>query len=242
MERSTLDWHSFDDAAPQASSVTPEAPRVSRLALLGAAALSAAALLGAAALLIATTPRPELAVEGATGWTPTSPSARSASAVASRSPGGDLLVDVEGAVRRPGVHRVPAGSRVADAIAAAGGFGPRVDAKAVAQELNLAAAVRDGDKLHVPELGVVGTPRPTGGGAGEAAVGATRPAASGLVDLNRATAAELDQLPGVGPATAAKIIAAREEAPFRSVDELRSRKLVSASVYEQLKDRVSAGG
>ena len=149
--------------------------------------------------------------------------------------------------RSPGVYRLAAGSRVGDAVAAAGGFGPRVDAEAADRALNLAAPVRDGDEIHVPARGETGPSGMTGGsGTGGSAVGrfGRRRAAvrgGGLVDLNRATAEQLDTLPGVGPATAAKIIAAREERPFTGLDDVGSRKVVGAATLEKIRPLVTVG-
>ena len=119
-----------------------------------------------------------------------------------------LVVDVEGAVRRPGLVRVRSGARVADAVSLAGGF-RRADRSAV----NLAAPVADGQQVLVPRAGA---PPPAG-----AAAGAGPGAAGGPVSLSSATAEQLDTLPGIGPVTAQKIIAFREQhGPFHSVDDL----------------------
>ena len=164
----------------------------------------------------------------------------------------DLVVDVEGAVARPGLVHVPAGGRVGDALTRAGGFGPNADLTRTASDLNLAEPVTDGRKVMVPTIG-----RPTsdtsssaadGGGvaaldpaAGDAGTGVGTGSASGPVDLNRATEAELDALPGVGPATIAKIVAARQSAPFAATEDLRTRKIVGDAVFEQLKGLVTVG-
>ena len=149
------------------------------------------------------------------------------------------MVDVAGAVSRPGLYALPPGSRVADAIRAAGGYGPRVDAAAAAATLNLAEILHDGAKLVVPERGAG---RPASSGSAGVGTGGAGGAANGLIDLNRASATELDTLPGIGPVTAAKIIAAREERPFQAIDELLARKVVSASVLAKIRGLVTVGG
>ena len=155
-----------------------------------------------------------------------------------------VVVEVNGAVRRPGVYRLAADARVADAVGAAGGYGPRIDTSA-AQSLNLAARVSDGQQIHVPARGEGAPAGAAGSGAaaagatsGDAAAGTTAGSA-GTVNVNTATSAELEALPGIGPATAAKIIAARASSPFASVDELRSRKVVGQATLEKIRGLVT---
>jgi competence protein ComEA len=127
-------------------------------------------------------------------------SASAAPAVAARL----LVVDVVGAVRRPGLVRLREGSRVADAIAQAGGLERGAERAGV----NFAAPVADGQQVLVPQRGAV-------------VAGASGAASSGPVSLSSATAEQLDTLPGVGPVTAEKIVAYRQaHGSFRSVDEL----------------------
>jgi competence protein ComEA len=155
--------------------------------------------------------------------------------------GPGLVVDVAGAVLRPGVYHLPAGSRVADAIAAAGGFGPRVDAPAT-QALNLAAPLADGAQVRVPSRDDAAGRGAASPGTGSGTASGSGAASGGPVDLNTATSAELDALPGIGPVTAGKIIASREERPFSAVDDLKTRKLVGTSVFAKLAGLVTVGG
>ncbi len=132
-----------------------------------------------------------------------------------------VLVDVAGAVAKPGVVRLPSGARVIDAIAAAGWSTHDADLVSI----NRAAAVRDGERLYVPRIGEVPPP-------GAATDADTR------VDLNHATTAELDALPGIGPGTAARIIRARGQRPFARIEELQTRGLVTSRVFAELRDLV----
>jgi competence protein ComEA len=143
-----------------------------------------------------------------------------------------VVVQVAGAVVRPGVYTLPLGSRVGDAIQAAGGYSADVDPRAAETKLNLAAKLQDAQLIVVPRRGDSASDSPGTSGTSGAA-------APGLINLNTASAADLDTLPGIGPATAAKIIASREQMPFASVDDLVSRKLVSASTLAKFRDQVT---
>ncbi|BCL13394.1 hypothetical protein GCM10017556_11330 [Micromonospora sagamiensis] len=151
----------------------------------------------------------------------------------SGSGGIELVVAVAGRVRRPGLVRLPAGARVADAIEAAGGAHPGVDVAL----LNPARKVTDG------ELIVVGVTPPPGAGppTAGAAPGAAGPAVPGAkVNLNTATVAQLDTLPGVGPVLAQRIVDHRDrQGGFRSVGDLRQVEGIGDARYEQLKDLVT---
>ncbi|MFI5954858.1 ComEA family DNA-binding protein [Cryptosporangium sp. NPDC051539] len=136
------------------------------------------------------------------------------------------VVAVAGKVRRPGLVRLPPGSRVADAVDAAGGALPGADLST----LNLARKVVDG------ELIAVGAPVPAGADGTAAAPG---PGADGPLDLNTATAAQFDGLPGVGPVLAERIVAYRtEHGGFRSVDQLREVDGIGDSRFEKLRELV----
>jgi competence protein ComEA len=148
-----------------------------------------------------------------------------------RSPGGasssaQLFVHVVGAVRRAGLFRLPEGSRVADALARAGGPTAKADLTAV----NLAAPLVDGQQVVVPRRGPQGA---TAAGVGGATPG-TR------VSLAVATVDQLDELPGIGPVTAQKIVDWRTtHGPFRSVDDLDAVPGIGPARIEQLRDLVT---
>jgi len=159
---------------------------------------------------------------------PSADTARAAAALAQPAPAAPakrLFVDVVGAVRRPGLYRLPDGSRVADAVSRAGGATRRADLSLV----NLAAPLADGLQVVVPrrESGTAGA----GGGS-------TAPA--GPVHLNTATLEQLDALPGVGPVTAQKILDYRQEnGAFTSVDDLDAVSGIGPARLDTLRDLVA---
>ena len=146
---------------------------------------------------------------------------RSARAAASSK----LVVDVAGAVRRPGLHELAPGTRIADAVAAAGGATAKADLNAV----NLAAPIADGEQIVVPARG---------SGAAGASSGAT-PSPTAPLDLNSASLEQLDALPGIGPTTAQKILDYRQaHGSFHSVAELDAVPGIGQGRIEQLKGLV----
>jgi competence protein ComEA len=239
MERSPTDWRQIDAAPSQREQPAVDTASGGRdlRVVVAACLLGVVGLVGGGAFLVLTTPRSEVIV--AAGVTSDRPSfgTRPSAAVAADVP---LVVDVSGAVVKPGLYRLPPGSRVGDAIDAAGGFGPRVDATAAAASLNLAQPLADGAKVQVPERGQ--PPTAVGGGARPSVVAGIPGPGGGLLDLNSATAAELEALPGIGPVTAAKILAARDESPFASVEDLRTRKLLGPATFEKVAELVTVGG
>jgi competence protein ComEA len=140
-----------------------------------------------------------------------------------------LVVHVAGAVQQPGLYRLPEGSRVDDAIAAAGGARKR----ARLDLLNLAAPLVDGQQVLVPGRRNAGDP------VAGPPVSGPAPAAPSPVNLNTASLEELDSLPGVGPVTAQKIVDYRSEhGPFGSVDELDAIPGIGPARLEQLRGLV----
>ena len=249
MQPSTPSWRVFDSPVDERSSTgaepsSPGASHASAIAtiqpnvLLALAGLIGALVIGAVAVVVAIGGAGPGAVEGPETGFGVAASAQTASAGIDRR----IVVDVAGAVGRPGLYQLAAGARVGDAIDAAGGFSPRVDVDRVGRELNLAASLADGDQVRVPSRDDPSEAPGSGVGTGSGGSdGSGQSGGAGLVNLNSSTQAELEGLPGIGPVTAGKIIAARTEAPFRSVDELRERGLVGEKTFEQIRALVTAG-
>lgn len=144
-----------------------------------------------------------------------------------------LVVDVSGAVKSPMVATLPAGSRVADAIEAAGGLSDDADVASI----NRAAPLSDGAKVYVPRVGE-SVPSVTGSstGVGSGGTSGAGSAQTTLVNINTADATALDELPGVGPATAAAIIEDREaNGPFVSPEDLMRVSGIGEKKYAKLK-------
>jgi len=138
-----------------------------------------------------------------------------------------LLVDVSGAVRRPGVYKLSAGSRINDALLKAGGETEKADLTLV----NRAASLTDGQQVLVPEKVTAAAVATSSGGSA--------PATTAPVRLNSATLEQLDELPGVGPSTAQRIIDYRTaNGPFKSVDELDSVSGIGPAKLAELRDLV----
>ncbi|MGW1869705.1 helix-hairpin-helix domain-containing protein [Streptomyces mauvecolor] len=152
---------------------------------------------------------------------------------AAPSPAGVLVVDVGGKVRRPGIYRLPTGSRVADALAAAGGVRDGADLTG----LNRARLLTDGEQVLAGVPGAA--PSGTGGGAATGTGGGVGGGSSGPVSLNSASAEQLDGLPGVGPVLAQHIVDYRaQHGGFRSVDELREVNGIGERRFNDLQSLV----
>jgi competence protein ComEA len=190
-----------------------------------------------------------LLLAGAAGWmllapstSPEGPSPEPAAVLGSDppidsarvSPSDDsqMVIDVEGGVAEPGIQRLPAGSRIADAIVAAGGFSPDADVPLASRQLNLAARLSDGQQVYVPRKG-------DAAGAGSGAGSSPAASQGGPVNLNQASPEQLDALPGIGPVTVQKIVAARQEQPFRTLEELVERKVLTNAQLTKIRDLVT---
>jgi competence protein ComEA len=144
--------------------------------------------------------------------------------VDSSGSGGDVVVDVTGAVARPGVYRLPAGARVTDAVERAGGAG----GDALLEAINLAARLADGQQVVVPRQGPAGAPLSVAGAREE-----------GPISLGTATVEQLDTIEGIGPVTAQDIIAFRDEhGGLSSVDQLDQVSGIGPATMESLRDRL----
>ncbi|WP_203667731.1 ComEA family DNA-binding protein [Cellulomonas pakistanensis] len=232
-----------DDAGPDRAPRLGDSLRWRLPPRTAVVALAALALVGGAvAVRAASQPTGEpVAIEEpvvtATAGGPDSAGGGAADA-ADASPTGasTVWVHVVGQVASPGVVALPAGSRVGDAVAAAGGALPDADLAG----LNLAAVVQDGAQIRVPAPGedpAVGTDEGAAGGGPGAGTGAG--AADGLVDVNAAGSAELQTLPGIGPVLADRIVAWRtQHGPFDSVDALLDVSGIGPAVLGQIRELV----
>lgn len=140
----------------------------------------------------------------------------------------EVVVDVAGAVEKPGVYKLPSGSRIGDALVVAGGLAATADREWVAKTINLAESVKDGGKIYIPEKDVnnVATSQQTN----------VLTKASGKVNINTASESELDSLPGIGGARAKTII---DNRPYGNIEELVGKAKIPQSVYDKIKDSIS---
>lgn len=140
-----------------------------------------------------------------------------------------IQVDVEGAVIAPGVYKLPANVIIKDALVSAKGLSQDADRDWVAKNINLAAKLSDGAKVYIPRLGDVAAQSVSSNGQ---ALGDSQ----GMININQASSEALDSLPGVGPATATKIIGSR---PYSDINQLLDKKVVSTKVFDQIKDKIT---
>lgn len=142
--------------------------------------------------------------------------------------GEEVVVEVVGSVETPGVYNLSAGSRVEDALEAAGGVTGEADFEWMEKMLNRASKLKDGQKIYIPRQSEVESARSEGGylESDDVTIGSV----GGLVNVNTASQKELEELWGIGPVTAQNII---EQRPYSSVEELRTRGVLKSNVYER---------
>jgi len=152
----------------------------------------------------------------------------------------EIVVYISGAVNKPGILRVPAGSRVVDVVDAAGGLAPGADPSKV----NLAKVVKDGTHVNVP-IGKLVTDKKTGtavnSSSGQSQTSSKRSSSGGeMVNINSADKNELDKLPGIGPSLADRIVEYRQEnGSFRDLSELKNVAGIGETKFNQIKDKLS---
>jgi competence protein ComEA len=146
-----------------------------------------------------------------------------------------IQVFVTGAIDQPGIYKLPAKSRIHDAIQAAGGFTDQANDQAI----NLAAPLEDGLQIRVPFLEIAqesGSPQ----GRGTFTEGASNPATLPLVNINKATREELEKLPGIGSVIAEAIIAYRStQGEFTRIEEIQKVAGIGPAVFEDIKDQIA---
>jgi competence protein ComEA len=197
---------------------------LSRAELIGLVALLGVTLGGAGLWYVRSLPRPVAVTAGESGGGGPAPAAS-----ASPSPAAVVLVDVAGWVRHPGVYEFEEGTRVIDAIEAAGGARPG----AMLEALNLAAPLTDGSQILVPKEGEQAAAPPVAGESGAATPGA-------LINVNTAGATELEALPDVGEVIAQAIVDYRtENGPFTSVDQLLDVSGIGDATLENIRELVT---
>ncbi|MCH8821690.1 helix-hairpin-helix domain-containing protein [Patescibacteria group bacterium] len=142
-----------------------------------------------------------------------------------------IKVDIAGSVKKPDVYQLADGSRIEDAIDAAGGLSAKADKDWISKNLNLAQVIGDGTKIYIPRVDEFMVSSNTSGSS----LGSTTNIL-GKVNINSASSSDLDTLPRIGPVTAQKIIDGR---PYSSVEDLINNKVLGPKTYEGLKDLVS---
>ena len=132
---------------------------------------------------------------------------------------GEIVVDVSGAVEKPGVYRLPNDSRIQDALITAGGLGAKADRNYIAKYINMAQKLTDGEKIYIPSTDDQNNLK-----------------SSLTININMATLAELDGLPGIAEITAKKIVDGR---PYQNISQLIEKKIISKTVFDKIKDKLS---
>lgn len=142
----------------------------------------------------------------------------------------EIIVEIAGAVQKPGVYRLPTSSRIEDLLIAAGGLSENADRVWIDKTINKAAKLVDGQKIYIKQLGETSASNlPLSDSVAQYN--------NGQININTASASELDKLSGIGPVYAQKII---DQRPYSNISELVSKKVISQSIYEKIKDKITA--
>jgi competence protein ComEA len=149
---------------------------------------------------------------------------KSASVSSGSNPQNFIQVDVEGAVISPGVYQLASDAIIQDALVASKGLAADANRDWVAKNLNLASKLSDGAKVYIPRIGEA------------AQISSPNDSISNLININTASSKDLDSLPGVGPATAAKVINGR---PYSSINELLDKKIISDKALDEIRSKIS---
>ena len=136
---------------------------------------------------------------------------------------GQIKVDIQGAVLNPGVYDLAFSSRVKDLLTVAGGLSEEADQDWVAQNLNQASKLKDGEKFYIPKKG-------------ETQIKGSQSSVVGKININKASAVELKSLSGIGDAYSQRIV---DNRPYANIEELKERKVIPASTFEKIKDKIS---
>jgi len=147
------------------------------------------------------------------------------------NPSSKIIVDVSGAVEKPGVYELPENSRFQNALVLAGGLSEEADRDYVDKYINLASKLTDGTKIYIPKLNEQNTETQNSNLKTQNVLGI-----NSLININTASLSELDTLSGVGPVTGQKIVDGR---PYSKIEELLEKKIVGNSVWEKIKEKIS---
>lgn len=155
-----------------------------------------------------------------------------------------IHIDVQGAIMSPGVYTLAEGSRVGDALTVSGGLAAGADRQWIAKNLNRAAKLIDGGKIYIPSIVETASGKSDTQTGGQNQISENNLSNStnllgvttNMMNINSASQAELEALPGIGPVTANKIIAGR---PYQTVEELKNRKIIGQSLYNKIKDSLT---
>jgi competence protein ComEA len=145
-----------------------------------------------------------------------------------------IVVHIDGSVQNPGIYSLSSGSRITDAIQAAGGLSETANSGSI----NLAAILKDGEKVTIPNKTEANSPKPNKSGASDT----SKPTPAGLVNINTASQADLMTLPGIGTEKADAIIQYRQEhGPFKSIDSIQDVTGIGPGIFDKLKKQIIIG-